>query len=57
MADGADAPCWCTYMPPVVAVPVVADGAQAPGCWCPACLKQHIAALAAAAPGPGDLPR
>jgi hypothetical protein len=38
MADGADAPCWCTALPPVVPLP----GVQA-GCWCPACLKAHIA--------------
>ncbi len=42
MADGAnaDVPCWCTALPAVVPVP----GAPA-ACWCPACLKQHIAAL------------
>jgi hypothetical protein len=39
MADGSDAPCWCTQLPPVVPVP----GAQA-GCWCPACLRAHIEA-------------
>ena len=39
MADGGDAPCWCTQMPPVVAVP--RDGEVA-ACWCPACLKAHI---------------
>jgi hypothetical protein len=33
------APCWCTYLPPVVAVPAATDL----GCWCPDCLKQHIA--------------
>jgi hypothetical protein len=38
MADGGEGPCWCTEMPPVVAVP----GPDA-ACWCPACLKQHIA--------------
>ncbi|MFC5477537.1 cysteine-rich CWC family protein [Massilia suwonensis] len=41
MADGGDAPCWCTELPPVVPVP----GAEA-GCWCPACLRAHIAAAA-----------
>ncbi|WP_296951742.1 cysteine-rich CWC family protein [uncultured Massilia sp.] len=41
MADGGDgAPCWCTRLPAVVPVP--ADGTAA-GCWCPACLEQHIA--------------
>jgi len=32
-------PCWCTYLPASLPVP------SAPGasCWCPACLKQHIA--------------
>jgi len=38
MADGIPGPCWCTTMPPVVAVP--ADGITS--CWCPACLKLHI---------------
>jgi len=44
MADADPAlaaqPCWCTYMPAAVPVP------SAPGasCWCPACLRQHIAA-------------
>jgi hypothetical protein len=50
MADGGTEPCWCTTLPPVVPVPVPAtlDGAQdaVPGCWCPACLRQHIAQLA-----------
>ncbi len=41
MADGLDAPCWCLAMPLVVAVPA-SDGGAA--CWCPACLKAHIAA-------------
>ncbi|MCS0661149.1 cysteine-rich CWC family protein [Massilia terrae] len=39
MADGSPEPCWCTRLPPAVPVP---DGAA--GCWCPACLEQHIAA-------------
>jgi hypothetical protein len=47
MADGGTEPCWCTTLPPVVPVPtpVTRDAAQdaAPGCWCPACLRQHIA--------------
>ncbi len=38
MADGLDGPCWCTEFPAVVAVPAV-DAS----CWCPACLKLHIA--------------
>jgi len=38
MADGNDGPCWCTELPPVVPVP----GVDA-GCWCPACLRAHIA--------------
>jgi hypothetical protein len=40
MADGGGEPCWCAALPAVVAVP----GAPA-GCWCPACLKDHIAGL------------
>jgi len=52
MADGADSPCWCTRLPPVVPVPAPAGAtAQAPGCWCPACLEQHIAQQRQAAPG------
>jgi hypothetical protein len=39
MADGTADPCWCTAMPPVVAVP---EPGEAVGCWCPACLKAHI---------------
>jgi hypothetical protein len=39
MADGASAPCWCTQLPPVLALP----GIDA-SCWCPECLSQHIAA-------------
>jgi len=49
MVDGTDgAPCWCTKLPPVVPLP--SPGAAA-GCWCPACLEQHIAQRAAGAPG------
>jgi hypothetical protein len=40
MADGGDGPCWCTRLPPVVPLP--GKDTQA-GCWCPACLAQHIA--------------
>jgi hypothetical protein len=38
-AGAAAQPCWCTYLPASLPVP------SAPGasCWCPACLKQHIA--------------
>ncbi|MHA4868782.1 cysteine-rich CWC family protein [Duganella sp. PWIR1] len=31
-------PCWCTYLPPAVAVPAAAGAS----CWCPDCLRQHI---------------
>jgi hypothetical protein len=48
MVDGNDgAPCWCTKLPPVVALPASGDAA---GCWCPACLEQHIAERQAGAP-------
>jgi hypothetical protein len=48
MVDGNDgAPCWCTKLPPVVALPASGETA---GCWCPACLEQHIAQQAAGAP-------
>jgi hypothetical protein len=49
MADGSDdgAPCWCTKLPPVVALPLAGEAA---GCWCPACLEQHIAQRTAEAP-------
>ncbi len=45
-------PCWCTYFPPAVPVPApapagaavaAAAATAAAGCWCPACLKAHIA--------------
>jgi hypothetical protein len=38
-AGAAAQPCWCTYLPASMPVP------SAPGasCWCPECLKQHIA--------------
>jgi hypothetical protein len=61
MADGGTEPCWCTTLPPVVPVPVAAppaletsqDASQdaAPGCWCPACLRQHIAQQSKASSG------
>jgi hypothetical protein len=57
MADGNDgAPCWCTRLPPVVALPAADDAA---GCWCPACLEQHIAQRMAEAPPtpPDDTPQ
>jgi hypothetical protein len=55
MLDGSADPCWCTTLPPVVPVPVpvpLQSGTQdaAPGCWCPACLRQHIAQLPKASP-------
>ncbi|WP_076564815.1 cysteine-rich CWC family protein [Janthinobacterium sp. TND4EL3] len=37
----ASGPCWCAALPPAVSVPV----SSAIGCWCPACLQAHIAAL------------
>ncbi|WP_230025447.1 cysteine-rich CWC family protein [Massilia sp. Bi118] len=48
MVDGSDAPCWCTSLPPIVPVPASAStasgaDASASGCWCPACLREHIA--------------
>jgi hypothetical protein len=43
MADGADGPCWCTELPPIVPLP----GVDA-GCWCPACLRAHIVEAAQA---------
>lgn len=39
MEKGSPEPCWCMALPPAVAVP-----RQAVGCWCPACLRAHIAA-------------
>jgi hypothetical protein len=58
MVDGSDGPCWCTALPPAVPVPDAADataaGTTAAGCWCPACLRQHIAQLPKASP---DTPR
>ncbi|MET3130174.1 hypothetical protein AAKU55_000427 [Oxalobacteraceae bacterium GrIS 1.11] len=41
----AGEPCWCTALPPVVALP-----AQGGACWCPACLQHYIAAQQAGAP-------
>jgi hypothetical protein len=49
MADGASDPCWCTQLPAVVPVP----DAQA-GCWCAACLRQHIAGRSLTERGPAE---
>jgi hypothetical protein len=43
MADGAGESCWCMRLPPVVPVPGAQPSAAPAGCWCPACLEQHIA--------------
>jgi hypothetical protein len=55
MADGGAGPCWCTTLPPVVPVPEpAAQGGNldaASGCWCPACLRQHIAQRAGTSSG------
>jgi hypothetical protein len=45
--NGDGAPCWCTTLPPVVTLPLAGEAA---GCWCPACLKQHIAQRTPRAP-------
>jgi hypothetical protein len=37
-------PCWCCALPPALPVP---DASQAIGCWCPDCLKAHIASVEA----------
>jgi len=47
MADGSAGPCWCTELPAVVPVPREGEPAA---CWCPTCLKQHIADQAAKVP-------
>ncbi|MES2258834.1 MAG: cysteine-rich CWC family protein [Pseudomonadota bacterium] len=42
MVDGNDGgPCWCTALPPVVPLPAATDVT----CWCPACLRLHIAEI------------
>ncbi|MBJ7309381.1 cysteine-rich CWC family protein [Rugamonas sp. CCM 8940] len=46
-APGADPaklaePCWCTYLPASLPVPAVPGSS----CWCPDCLRRHIAASA-----------
>jgi len=40
-------PCWCTYLPLSVPMPVPGSAATAEtiGCWCPACLAAHIQLL------------
>jgi hypothetical protein len=43
MAEPDGQPCWCTLLPPAVALP--ADTAEPAGCWCPACLRRHIGEL------------
>ncbi|MBC7452527.1 MAG: cysteine-rich CWC family protein [Massilia sp.] len=53
MADGSGHPCWCTEVAAAVAVPVPGQGAA---CWCPACLKQHIAGLARQTPAARNKP-
>jgi len=46
MADASAAPCWCVALPAAVPIPVPVPGQdQAATCWCPACLKHHIAEL------------
>lgn len=47
MADGGSEPCWCTRLPPLLPVP---EAGARTGCWCPACLEQHIALAREAAP-------
>jgi hypothetical protein len=51
-----ETPCWCTFEPPAVPVPSSTTGAApaeaasasaAVACWCPACLRAHIASLKA----------
>jgi hypothetical protein len=52
MADAGEGPCWCTRLPAVVPLPGI-DAA----CWCPACLRAHIAETARTMPEkfpPGD---
>jgi hypothetical protein len=50
MADGGEEACWCTALPPIVPVPRAGAEQPAPGCWCPACLRQHIAQQAGVSP-------
>ena len=55
MADGSDHPCWCTELAAAVPVPSQLPG-QGAACWCPACLKQHIAGLAHQPPAAHNKP-
>jgi hypothetical protein len=56
-ANAADAagPCWCMALPHAAPLPALPDGTDTgtaiAGCWCRACLEQHIAHRAAAASG------
>jgi hypothetical protein len=50
MQDGSAGPCWCTTLPPVVPVPLPSGAQDGKGCWCPVCLRQHIAQRAEASP-------
>ncbi|WP_084677070.1 cysteine-rich CWC family protein [Massilia niastensis] len=50
MADGASGPCWCTLLPPAVPVPQ-----EAAGCWCPSCLRAHIAEQQGPGPAPDGI--
>jgi hypothetical protein len=55
MADGSDGPCWCTALPPMVPVPLPGAPAVDAGCWCPACLRAHIAEAASSQHNQGGL--
>lgn len=55
MADGdGSEPCWCASLPLVMPVPAPGSPASASApaedtsCWCPDCLKRHIATTSAA---------
>jgi len=52
MVEGSIEPCWCTRLAPAVPLPgstAAPDQAAADtpgaGCWCSACLEDHIAQL------------
>ncbi|HVK95172.1 MAG TPA: cysteine-rich CWC family protein [Noviherbaspirillum sp.] len=50
MVDNAQAPCWCTQLPPLPSSAYVrsaADGTQS-RCFCPACLRVAVMAQDAA---------
>lgn len=53
IGNGTGEPCWCTRLPPAVALPPPGSGA---GCWCRACLEQHIASGAGPAPDSDPVP-